>query len=342
MKLRLSAISLAFVSTVALAAAGCQAATSGSSEPGSIKVALPTSVTSFANADVVVAEEKGFFDDVGLDVELTNLKSGASTVKAVVGGQYEVGGSSIEPVVNAVAEGGDLRIIGSYADRLEVQVVTPKSIASPAELRGQVLGVQEVGAFREVMTRMVLQDAGLTPEDVEYLPTNSDAYASALIQGRIKSAVLHPEQTLAAAEESSNLHPIASLYDVEPKYHYGTYFGNGGWLEESPDDARKFMEAVTRAHRYMYADKAGVVPIIAKATGFSEAVIDEAYDVYMSDVKAFPTDEGLDQERLEYTLDRMEELEVTEGETPALDELVEREPGEQAVKELGSVPDRTG
>lgn len=60
-------------------------------------------------------------------------------------------------------QGGNLVIIGSYAGRLTVSMVTPGTIHSPAQLRGKRLGIQTAGAFREVMTRMILAGAGLTP-----------------------------------------------------------------------------------------------------------------------------------------------------------------------------------
>ena len=67
----------------------------GGSEESSITVGLPTAETSFANSDVVVAQQQGFFEDQGLQVELQNFGSGLKVVQAVVSGDVQVGGSSI-------------------------------------------------------------------------------------------------------------------------------------------------------------------------------------------------------------------------------------------------------
>jgi len=93
-------------------------------------------------------------------VNVKNLASGVPVVQGVVGGSLDIGANSFEPVANADAQGGNLVIIGSYTDRLTVSMVTPDSIHSPAQLRGKRLGIQTVGAFREVMTRMILASAG--------------------------------------------------------------------------------------------------------------------------------------------------------------------------------------
>ena len=72
-------------------------------------------------------------------------------------------------MVNAAVAGGKVAIIGTYANRLTVSMVTPKTITSVTDLRGKHAGIQDVGAFREVMTRMVLESAKLTVQDVSYV-----------------------------------------------------------------------------------------------------------------------------------------------------------------------------
>ena len=131
--------------------------------PTTLKIGLPTGKTSFANVDVVIAQEMGFFKQQALDVSMQNFDSGVKVVQAVVAGDVAVG-ASLEPVVNAAVAGGKVAIIGTYANRLTVSMVTPKTITSVTD-RGKHAGIQDVGAFREVMTRMVLESAKLTVQD---------------------------------------------------------------------------------------------------------------------------------------------------------------------------------
>lgn len=116
-----------------------------------LKIGLPTGKTSFANVDVVIAQEMGFFKQQALDVTIQNFDSGVKVVQAVVAGDVAIGGASIEPVVNAAVAGGKVAIIGTYANRLTVSMVTPKTITAVTELKGKHVGIQDVGAFREVM-----------------------------------------------------------------------------------------------------------------------------------------------------------------------------------------------
>ena len=87
-------------------AAGCGALgqepeAEAASGPPILRIGLPTGVTSFANADVLVAKEKGVLADYGVAAEIQNFRSGVSVVQAVTEGKIDIGASSIEPVVNA-------------------------------------------------------------------------------------------------------------------------------------------------------------------------------------------------------------------------------------------------
>jgi NitT/TauT family transport system substrate-binding protein len=303
-----------------------------------LRIGLPTGVTSFANADILVAKQKGFLADYGVAAEIQNFRSGVSVVQAIAEGQIDVGASSIEPVVNAAAGGADVVIIGAPSDRLAVSAVTPKDILTPADLRGRPLGVQEVGAFREVMTRLVLQQGGMTPNDVQYVPVDAASYTAALVDGRIQSAILQTEQAVAAAKAYPNLHVLANLADIVPNYHYGTIFVSRAWLESNRETAERLLTAITKTHRYMYANKGETVRIVADATGFDDSIISESYDILLKERQIFPLNTGLDPDRIRSTVDSMRQLGILEGDAPPIDRLVDTGPATDAIKQLGELP----
>jgi NitT/TauT family transport system substrate-binding protein len=298
---------------------------------------LPTGNTSFANVDVVIAQELGLFKQQALDVGIQNFDSGVKVVQAVVAGDIAIGGASIEPVVNVSVAGGNVAIIGTYAHKLTVSMVTPKTITSAAELRGKNAGIQDVGAFREVMTRMVLESAQLTPKDVRYIPVSAPGYIPGLIGGQIHSAILQTEQALELLERDARFHVLVDLYAVEPDYFYGTYFVSKDWLAKNPDLAARFLTALTQAHRVMYQDKAETVRIAAKATGFNASVIDTAYDVLLVNNKVFPLNDGLELTRPTYTIRKMRALGLLKDQVPDLAQLIDRGPLIQALGTLGTV-----
>ena len=296
---------------------------SASSAATTITIGLPNSSPSFANSDIAVAEAEGFFKQEGLVVNVDNLSSGVPVVQGVIGGSLQIGASSIEPVVNAAAAGASLKVIGSYADKLTVSLVTSTSITAPAQLRGKRLGIQAVGAFREIMTRMVLESAGLTTSDVTYVPSSSSAYISELLAGEIQSGALQEEQALKALGKDKNLHVLVNFEKAFPDYFYGAYVASASWLASNEVTAGKFLAAITLAHRFMYANEAAAVAVIAKNTGYPTATITKAYQVLLTQEQAVPVNSGLSATRLAATIATMKQYKTLTGPAPAVSSLLD-------------------
>ena len=302
--------------------------------PATIKVSLPGLMPAFSQSDIAVARANGFFKDQELNVQTQGLASGVQTVQSVIAGDSDIGASSVEPVLAAAAQ-GSLEIIGSYADRLPVVMETPSTITRPADLKGKQLGIQTVGAFREIMTRFAYQGAGLTQDDVHYVPVADTGYVSALLAHRIDSAILQQEQSVDAEQRDPSLHVLVDLSKTLPSYFYGTYFVKSDWLQAHQDVAVRFLTAITKAHRLIYSDRAKVVPQIATATGFSTDVIGKAYDRLIAKDGVFAVDEGLETKRLQYTVGRMQSGGLLPAGPPDLSKVVDRGPIHQAVQRLG-------
>jgi NitT/TauT family transport system substrate-binding protein len=303
----------------------------------SITIGLPNSSPSFANSDVAVAQAEGYFRQEGLSVAVDNLSSGVPVVQGVIGGSLDIGASSIEPVVNAASQGAPVQVIGSYANKLTVDLVTQKSITTPAQLRGKRLGIQQVGAFREVMTRMVIEGAGLTTSDVTYVPSSSSAYISELLAGEIQSGVLQEEQTLKALKKDSDLHVLVNFDQAHPDYFYGAYVVSKSWLAANQATAEKFLTAITLAHRFMYSHEAATVAIVAKNTGYTTATIKKAYQVLLSTEGVFPVNSGLSASRITGTIATMKQYKILTGPAPAEASLVNTGPIDAVLGKLGTL-----
>jgi NitT/TauT family transport system substrate-binding protein len=312
------------------------AATESKIAPVSITIGLPNSTPSFANSDIAVAQAEGYFRQEGLTVHVDDLTSGVPVVDGVVGGHLTIGASSIEPVVNAAAQGASLKIIGSYANKLTVSLVTTKSITSPADLRGKRLGIQQVGAFREVMTRMVIEGAGMTTSDVTYVPGSSSAYISELLEGTIQSAVLQQEQVIKVLAKDSSLHVLVNFSKSFPDYFYGTYVVTKSWLATHQGVAERFLTAITEAHRFMYKHEAATVAIVAQNTGYSSQEITEAYKVLLSQEGVFPVNTGLSAKRIDDTIATMKRYKILTGPAPSESSLVDTGPITAVIGKLGT------
>src|SRR5215813_469935 len=216
----------------------------------SLVIGMPVTPPNLPHVGVYIAKELGYFDEEGINVELTAFESGLQSLRGGIAGGLDLVGASSEPVITVIGRGAKIRSIFSYAHRLTVVMAAQENIRRTADLRGKNLGIQDVGAFREVMTRAVLQSAGLTPQDVNYISVSSAGYIAALLSDKIDTAVLHIDQAYMARTKKASLHPLVPLWEVMPTYWYGTFSVNEELLRKEPDLFARAVAAIIKAHRY--------------------------------------------------------------------------------------------
>ena|SRR5215472_3554776 len=302
-----------------------------------VVVGMPVTPPNLPHVGVYLARDLGYFAEEGLDVEIKSFESGVQVLRGGIAGDIDVVGSSSEPVVAAIAQGANLKVIYSYAHALTVSLVVQDAIKTPADLRGKNMGIQDVGAFREMMSRVVLKQAGLTPEDVHYVPVASANYIQGLLSGQIDTAVLHVDQALNAQSRQAGLHQLVNLWEMLPTYFYGAFIISPDKMRDNPTLAPSFVKAVMRAHRFMYANRDKTIEMASKLTNVPPEVLGPAYD-QLTAAGVFPVNDGLPVASIEGTIKTLRELGTLQpAQNVTAEQLVDRGPADQAVKALGAM-----
>jgi NitT/TauT family transport system substrate-binding protein len=298
-------------------------------------IGMPVTPPNLPHIGVYVAKDLGYFDEEGINVELTAFESGLQSLRGGIAGGLGIVGASSEPIITVISRGAKIRTIFSYAHKLTVVMAAQENIRKPTDLRGKNLGIQEVGAFREVMTRAVLLSAGLTPQDVNYVPVSSAGYIAALMDNRIDTAILHIDQAYMARTKKASLHPLVPLWEVMPSYWYGTFSANEELLRKDPDLLARGVAAIIKAHRFMYRNKDRTLDIASKHTGYAKEILSPAYDA-LAAAKVWPVNDGMPAEMVEVTINKMVEIGLLkENEKPRVDQVVDRGPVNAALAKLG-------
>jgi NitT/TauT family transport system substrate-binding protein len=298
-------------------------------------IGMPVTPPNLPHIGVYIAKELGYFDEQGINVELTGFESGLQSLRGGVAGGLDIVGASSEPIITVISRGAKIRSIFSYAHRLTVVMAAQESIRRPADLRGKNLGIQDVGAFREVMTRAVLHSAGLTPQDVNYVPVASAGYIASLISNKIDTAILHIDQAYMARTKKASLHPLIPLWEIMPNYWYGTFSTNEELLRKEPDLLSRAVAAIIRAHRFIYRNKERTLDLASKHTGYPKAVLSPAYDA-LAAAKVWPVNDGMPAEMVDVTINKLVEIGLLkENEKPKAEQVEDRGPANAALAKLG-------
>lgn len=141
------------------------------------------------HAPMVIAREKGFFDDVGLDVELVPPADPSSVPRLVSAGQADIGVHYQPSLYLDHAEGLPLVRFGTLVETPlnTVTVLADGPIKSLKDLKGKKVGFS-VSGFEDVMLRRMLTSEGLSDKDVELINVNF-ALSPSLIGGRVDATI---------------------------------------------------------------------------------------------------------------------------------------------------------
>jgi len=183
------------VLTLLLAAAlsGC---TGGTEDNGLEKVTFSTTLW-LSSAVGHIAQDRGFFEDEGLDVEFIVWQRNGAAMPALAQGQIDVGTTGpLNPrYFNLIQRGGRIRLVAArgvhategcaYAALVgRTDLMDSGRLSDAASLRGLRISTERTNSNYYTWDRLLVS-GGLTMDDVELRDIPSLAKLDAFAQGRI-------------------------------------------------------------------------------------------------------------------------------------------------------------
>jgi NitT/TauT family transport system substrate-binding protein len=287
---------------VAVAVLVAGAALSGTAQPKvkTVGFAMPTTPPNLVHIPVWVAQDTGIFAKYGIDAKIFTFEGGPAALRALIGGggQITVAAPGIPPFVAALAQGAELKAIGTYAMQHPVAMVVQGDITRCEDLRGKKIGTPGgTGAYSEVMARGLLQSCGLTPRDVQYVNLAIGARVVALATNQIDAIILHVDQVYEASQTKPSLHILAHMARVLPKGWYAAYITTGDQIRSDPQLLQNLAMAMIEANRFIYQNRNATVDLGVKYTKFSRDIVEKTYDDLVR-IGIWPVNEGLTPERV--------------------------------------------
>jgi len=296
---------------------------------------VPVTPPNVVHLPPYIAKEMGFFNDVNIDVELVTFEGGTQTLRGSVAGGLDITGTSSDPAIIGAARGAGTKVLGTYSHKLSQSMLVQGDIKSCKELKGRKIGIQEVGAFNEVMSRAVMASCGLTPKDVEYVPVSTKGRVAGLLSGQIDTAILHVDQAIVAKKKKADLNILVNLWEPLPKWLYAAYIAPEKEIKENRQLYIDLMTALIKANRFIYNNKAKTVEIGIKHTQQDADAVAQTYDI-LAGAGAWPVNDGLPKDMVEWTINRQVELGTIKAqEKPTYEKLVDISIIDAALAKLG-------
>jgi NitT/TauT family transport system substrate-binding protein len=296
---------------------------------------VPVTPPNVVHIPPYIAKEAGFFAENNIDAEFVTFEGGTQTLRGSVAGGLDITGTSSDPAIIAAARGAGTKVLGTYSHKLSQSMLVQSDIKNCKELKGRKIGIQEVGAFNEVLSRAVLASCGLTPKDVQYVPVSTKGRVPGLLTNQIDTAILHVDQAIVAKKKKPELNILVNLWEPLPKWLYAVYIAPEKEVAANRQLYIDIMAALIKANRYIYNNKAKTVEIAAKYTQQDSEAVAQTYDI-LTNAGAWPVNDGLPKDMVEWTINRQVELGTIKAEEkPSYDKLIDSAILQAALAKVG-------
>jgi len=225
-------------------------------------------VFAMANAPAVIAEQRRFFAEEGLNVELKSFGDGPVLQQALAAGELDVAYVGAPPVYQWFSRGLDARILAkvNYGQAAVIGTATGP-VKTVADLRGRRLASVAKGSGMDVLLRgfVLKEQAGLDPEkDLNILPMPPANMNAALDRNVADAAFLwEPFVSQALLRGSSRL--VLDLNQALPQYPWYVVMAPVATLKERGADVVKLLRAHHKAIAFLKQQPAESNRIIAQA-----------------------------------------------------------------------------
>lgn len=247
----------AVVATVLAITASALAACS--SEDDGETVRLATGVDASYTA-VYVAEEKGYFEDHGVDVEVVKLEGGPAMAQAVIAGQADIGTQSDATSVTLMATDPDLRAFADFQHSdTYIKVVWGSKVKAASDIKklATLPGIMTLATVR------YLESEGIDPAGVELVSGSPPDVPVMLQRGDVDGTVIFEPWATRSADEAGG-EVVGTIGDFGVSYAQWLV-SDAGWLEGHEDQAAKVAAALADANDFIRENPEEAQEIVEKA-----------------------------------------------------------------------------
>ncbi|MDP9129458.1 MAG: ABC transporter substrate-binding protein [Candidatus Binatota bacterium] len=235
-----------------------------------------------------VAKDAGIFVKHGFNVEPIFIVGGSTTIQALIGKSLDLLMGGATPMLSAVINGAQLKIIGGMNNRIPFALLAQPEIKTGAQLKGKKIGITRFGSNTDFIARLAAQEFGLNPKsDITIVQTGApESRLLALKTRTVDATLFNIEQAVVARKLGYNV--LVNFLEKEIDYTHIAIIARDDTIKTQPEMLRRFLRAYVESIRYFKTHKEEAVK---KSMQLQKLADREAIETgYVSNVKALPDD----------------------------------------------------
>lgn len=235
-----------------------------------------------ASTPLVIADEEGYFNEQGLQVEFVKMTDAVKGLPALIKGDLDVIPDVIYPAyLNAIARGARIKIVAdrgylSSAGCTYTAMIARRALVEEgrlnniSQLKGLRVAATQPSSIAGYFLDKILSKEGLTSDDVETIFLQIPARPAAFEKGSI-DVTIGTEPWLTRMLQAGHAVIWKPLQQITPNFQFALLMFGPTLLEKNPDAGRRFMIAYLKGVRqYNQGKNKRNLEIMAKHTGLDQ------------------------------------------------------------------------
>ena len=215
---------------------------------------------------VFLAQEKGWYQEAGLDVETIEMKGGATIIPALMGGSIQVGFSNVISIILARSAGLDIRIVcnshnegytkkagepGGYATSTTgLFVLQDSGIRGPKDLEGKKIAVNTIKNIDWMAVCEWMEKNNADPKKVIWVEIDFPKMIPALMGKKVDAVeAQEPQKTILRSQGATHL--VNPVHDLRPGLIIASFVAKEDWISKNPDQVQAFVSATVKGQDYL-------------------------------------------------------------------------------------------
>ncbi|MGN1319176.1 MAG: ABC transporter substrate-binding protein [Lachnospirales bacterium] len=267
------AISMVMVAMMSMTGCGSSSVeTSDTSSNALTKVVALGEFDPQISGQQIIAKEKGFFEEEGLDVDLQLLTDPSVSTTMIASGEAQFYSVSNYQAINLVDKGTEVCLLAPVVNAGNTQVVVAGAnlnITSAKDLEGKKMGYTD-GAGVIVAVRNMCDDLGVDYDKIELVNLQASDMLASLESGQIDFFAAWEPWGIKAEEAGGKVlftgtksYLPENTGDVDYLNFMVAIDASKSFVEENPETAQAYVKAMIKATDYINSNKEECAEIIA-------------------------------------------------------------------------------
>lgn len=199
------------------------------------------------NLPIFVAQEKGWFEDNGVNIDLTTTPASAYQAENLANGTFQIAGTAFDNVV-AYREKQGAVVIDPAPDffafmgatQIELALVAAPDIKTVADLKGRTLALDALATGFAFVLYEMLARAGVAQDEIKMVPVGATPLRWESVKDGTHAATLtiEPFTSIARAQGFNVVETSTNLFAA---YQGGSFAAKHSWAKDNADAVKGFI-----------------------------------------------------------------------------------------------------